>query len=95
MSKNPTTVGQRKIAKATETELGELHKVLAETMIMELRSGNTKPAFLNSVRQFLKDNGIECDGGSNPEMMELLNAIPDVICVDDFEGEGAEEGIDG
>lgn len=61
--------------RATEEALGELHKVLAEELTKGVKYGQEivddegklkrvppTPAFLNTVRQFLKDNKIEAVG---------------------------------
>lgn len=70
--------------KATEGELSELHSQLARTLRDILKSGEANSAMLNVARQFLKDNGIECDGMENPEIKNIVDEIPAYVGVDTF-----------
>ena len=64
--------------KATETILGSLHGALADEFIKRIGSGQASPADLNAARQFLKDNGINCDGPSSPQMSSLMDKMPEM-----------------
>lgn len=64
------------MGKASENALANLHGALAEHFIKRLASGEATAAELNCIRQFLKDNGIECDGESNPAMQQLVDDLP-------------------
>lgn len=70
--------------RATEEALGELHKVLAEELTKGVKYGQeimdeegtikrvpATPAYLNTVRQFLKDNKIEAVGTAGSYMGNL------------------------
>lgn len=60
---------------AHETELQELHELMAKVMRAKLESGEVDAATLNSIRQFLKDNGIECARGrATPSLKALEKA---------------------
>lgn len=73
---------------ATEQELAALHGVLARHMADLFKSKDPiPPATLNIVRQFLKDNGIDCQGAVNPDIEGIVKALPD------FEDENEEERI--
>lgn len=64
------------MGKASENALSNLHGALAEHFIKRLASGEATAAELNCIRQFLKDNGIECDGERNPAMQQLVDDLP-------------------
>lgn len=73
---------------ATEQELAALHGALARHMADMLISGEpVPPATLSAIRQFLKDNGIDCQGAVNPDIEGIVKALPD------FEDENGEERI--
>ena len=61
---------------ATVNNLGELHGLLARTLAETLRSGEATPAHLNVVRQFLRDNNIECFGANNEDIKSLVEELP-------------------
>lgn len=62
--------------KAPESMLAALHGELAKHFLKKLESGEVTAADLNCMRQFLKDNGIECDGERNPDMKQLVDDLP-------------------
>lgn len=63
---------------ATEQELAALHGALARQMANMLNGEEpVSPATLNAIRQFLKDNGIDCSGSENPDMQDIAAALPD------------------
>lgn len=66
------------MSKATEDLLGALHGLLAEEMQKKLASGDVTASDLNVIRQFLKDNGINSDGTSNPTVQRLVASLPDL-----------------
>lgn len=73
---------------ATEQELAALHGALARQMAHMLTSGEPfPPAALSAIRQFLKDNGIDCIGRSNPGLNDIAKDLPV------FEPEGGDEVI--
>ena len=65
------------MGKASEGALADLHGALAQHFINKLKAGGgITAADLNCIRQFLKDNGIECDGEKNPAMQQLVDDLP-------------------
>ena len=65
--------------RATADILGDLHGIIAEEFIKRIREGKASPSDLNAARQFLKDNGISCDGPQSPRMNSLVDALPDSL----------------
>lgn len=75
------------MSKASKAALEALHKALAETFKDILENGETaidketgeavkitpNASTLNAIRQFLKDNSIDADPNTNPEMQALVN----------------------
>ena len=64
-SKNETVAG-----------MGELHGILARALTKEMQADEVSPAMYNTVRQFLKDNGIECMGANNEDVQALTEELP-------------------
>ena len=64
------------ISRAGETELADLHGLFARYLKDRLASGDVKPAELSVIRQFLKDNGIECLGEMNSDMLDIAGELP-------------------
>jgi len=62
--------------RAHEEELAGLHGLFARYLKERLASGDVKPAELSVIRQFLKDNGIECIGEMNNDMLDLAEELP-------------------
>ena len=62
--------------RAKEEELASLHGMFAQFLKARLQSGDVKPAELSVIRQFLKDNGIECIGEMNNDMVDLAEELP-------------------
>lgn len=62
--------------RATEGALGELHDLFAKTLYRKLLSGECTPSELNVIRQFLKDNSIECIGEENENIQDILKGLP-------------------
>lgn len=72
--------------RGTEEALAGLHGMLAEHFRQRLASGEAlPPAELNAIRQFLKDNGIDCMGGENPVLTDITQNLPS-FGEDDGEG---------
>lgn len=69
--------------KATESSLSELHGLLAEVLLAKLRTGNLEKGDLNVIRQFLRDNGIDCYGHSNETMTSIASELPKFSDEDD------------
>ena len=67
--------------KDTTEVLSSLHGRLAGVLTDLLDSGEASTADLNVIRQFLKDNGIECIPVENNPMEELMNNLPDLDAV--------------
>lgn len=67
------------MSRATEDILAALHGDLADAMRKRLESGEATASDLNVIRQFLKDNGINSDGQSDPKLKNLADELPDDI----------------
>jgi hypothetical protein len=73
--------------KASESILNELHDRLAQDMLTRLKDGEPevvngevvlvkpKPATLNAIRQFLKDNGVEGAAEENTPLRNLAEEL--------------------
>ena len=64
------------MSNGTVNDLGELHGLLARTLAEALQSGEATPAHLNVVRQFLRDNNIECLATNNEDIKSLVEELP-------------------
>ena len=76
-----------KTPKASENLLNELHDRLAQDMLSRLKDGEEelvdgevvkvkpKPATLNAIRQFLKDNGVEGAAEENTPLRNLASQL--------------------
>lgn len=62
--------------RATEGALGELHEMFAKVLMDKLKSGECTSSELNVIRQFLKDNNIECVGEENDTINNILETLP-------------------
>lgn len=62
---------------ASEDFLSRLHDELAKSMLDRIKSGEATASDLNVVRQFLKDNGINCDGRKNPTVNSIIDELPE------------------
>lgn len=71
---NSNNISQAK--PASESLLSELHSIFAITLLNKLRDGDIKPSELNIIRQFLKDNSIECIGEFNNTLIDLSKELP-------------------
>ena len=71
--------------RATEHELAGLHGEFARFLSGRLQSGEVAAAELNCIRQFLKDNGIDCVPGANPDMNDLVEGLPTFTQTEDEE----------
>lgn len=78
--------------RARESELAGLHGVFAKFLSAKLASGEVSAAELNCIRQFLKDNGIDCVGQTNPDINSIVSTLPTFENMDDGGGCGAGDG---
>ncbi len=74
------------MGKASEGALSDLHGVFALHCMERLKSGDCTASDMNVIRQFLKDNGINCIGPGSPEIMEL-SSLAEKIPLPQFEDE--------
>ena len=76
------------MASATETQLGELHILVAQTMMARIANPELcTPADLSAAIRFLKDNAISCvvdkDNHMGQLALELSGSHPDAVAQDD------------
>ena len=62
--------------KASEGALSTLHGLLAEHFLKKLRSGDLEKGDLNVIRQFLKDNSIDCYGPGDETLGSIADELP-------------------
>jgi hypothetical protein len=60
-----------------------LHELLALHLKGKLEENEVTPALLNVIRQFLKDNNINCDGPSNTILTDLVSQLPDASALEE------------
>ena len=66
-----------KDGRGTEGELATLHGLLSNYFASRLKSGEQlAPSELNAIRQFLKDNAIDCVGHENPVLYDITQNLP-------------------
>lgn len=58
---------------ATKDTLGDLHKLVAETLAEKIASGTATAAEITAAIKFLKDNGIEARGDLNGSVKSLAD----------------------
>ena len=83
--------------KASEVALSTLHGLLAEHFLKKLRSGDLEKGDLNVIRQFLKDNSIDCYGPGDETLGSIADELPqfdtaDMGCVQPTNDDGVGEG---
>lgn len=64
------------MSRASEDKLADLHGALALYFAGRLREDGCAASDLNVIRQFLKDNGINCVGGENPVLAGMALDLP-------------------
>lgn len=64
------------VSKADEQKLSSLHGLLAEVLLNKLRTGDLEKGDLNVIRQFLKDNSIDCYGPENRTFNDIASELP-------------------
>lgn len=64
------------MSKATTDALANLHGILAADLARRIENGEASAADLAVARQFLKDNGIDADKGSNEGLNKLTDTLP-------------------
>lgn len=62
--------------RAKEGDLAELHGMFAKFLSTKLKAGEVTGPELNCIRQFLKDNGIDCVGSANTDMNDIVANLP-------------------
>ena len=62
--------------RASEDKLASLHGVFALHLMEKLTSGEISASELNVIRQFLKDNNINCVGEQNDTLKILAGSLP-------------------
>lgn len=67
------------MSKATDDILAALHGAVAEKMQKILKQDQVSASDLNVIRQFLKDNGINSDPGSDTKTKTLSSMLPDSL----------------
>ena len=75
-------------SRATEGALASLHGVFALHLMEKLTRGEISASDLNVIRQFLKDNNINCVGEQNDTLKQMAEAMPAFS----FEGEEFDNG---
>ena len=75
ISKNNNT-NHDNTKRASETALAGLHGLFAQHLLNRLKSGEVTTQELNTIRQFLKDNGIECIRKMNSTIMDITAHLP-------------------
>ena len=74
ISKNNNNTNNNK--RASEMALAGLHGLFAQHLLNRLKSGEVTTQELNTIRQFLKDNGIECIGEMNSTIVDITAHLP-------------------
>ncbi len=69
-------MANQKDTRATESDLGGLHGLVARALSAKLESGDFTAADINAAIKFLKDNNIDCAGSENPDIMNLVEGLP-------------------
>lgn len=62
--------------KADEAALAAMHGLFAQVLLQKLKTGDLEKGDLNVIRQFLKDNAIDCYGPSNEVMNGIAANLP-------------------
>lgn len=75
--------------RGTEAELASLHGLLSQYFSARLNSGEALTSSeLNVIRQFLKDNGIDCVGSENPVIKDITQSLPTFVAPDEESADG-------
>ena len=64
------------MSRASEGKLADLHGALAFYFADRLRNSECTASDLNVIRQFLKDNGINCVGENNETLAGIALDLP-------------------
>ena len=62
--------------RASDEVMGELHVMVAESLLDKIKSGEASPAELNAAIKFLQNNGIEATMAPGSPLDKLVNALP-------------------
>ena len=63
-------------SKADEATLSNMHGLFAEVLLHKLKTGDLEKGDLNVIRQFLKDNNIDCYGPANATLGAIAGQLP-------------------
>ena len=84
---------ENKGGRATEGALASLHGCFALHLMERLKSGDATASDLNVIRQFLKDNNINCAGEQSDTMKELAASLPEFDFEDESFAPDPREGL--
>jgi|10_taG_2_1085330.scaffolds.fasta_scaffold00153_43 hypothetical protein len=62
---------------ASEGALAELHKMYADELKKRLQDPEAPASLFKEAREFLKDNGIDCEGAETEHVSNLAEEIVD------------------
>lgn len=71
------------MGKANQDILAQIHKAMADDLLLKVKSGEATAAELNVARQFLRDNNINTIPTKENGLEDLHKALPFVGEVDD------------
>ena len=60
----------------SEDILKQIHQALCQDLLTKIQSGEASSADLSVARQFLRDNGIDCEASNNKPMLNLASSLP-------------------
>lgn len=64
------------MTKATPDVMGALHGAIAQQLMHRIQSGEATAADMSNAIKFLKDNGVEADALTNPDVASLAKNFP-------------------
>lgn len=64
------------MTKANEDTLASMHGLFAQVLLEKLRTGDLEKGDLNVIRQFLKDNAIDCYGPADQTLVDISASLP-------------------
>lgn len=66
----------KKSTAADEETLASMHALFAQVLLQKLKTGDLDKGDLNVIRQFLKDNAIDCYGPANSTIGAIAADLP-------------------
>lgn len=69
---------------ASEDALAELHAIVTKELKERIWSGEATSADISNAIKFLKDNGINCDGSQDNDLLAIAEGVPAFVGPDDF-----------